>query len=92
MANQHSVFHPLDLEIIDLVYEVAWTQIKARDQTRDPTGDPERQQLLRKQVFAAAVPGSVDFDALLDRVLASIPEAWITYTVPNTSSSSARSS
>jgi hypothetical protein len=79
------VFHPLDLEIIDLVYEVAWTSILARDPYRDPAADPQRRALLRKQVFAAAVPGSVDFDPLLDKVLASLPETWITHVMPSTS-------
>ena len=29
-AERHHVFTPLDLEIIDLVYEAAWAQIIAR--------------------------------------------------------------
>ncbi len=66
-------FDPLDLEIIDLVYEVAWEQVAARDPTRNVTEDPELQALLRKRVFALAGKGGVDFDALLDRVLASLP-------------------
>jgi hypothetical protein len=38
------------------------------------------------QVFeAAAVAGSEDFDTLLDRVLASLPETWITHAIPSTS-------
>jgi hypothetical protein len=28
-------FDPLDMEIIDLVYEVAWEQISAREPVRD---------------------------------------------------------
>ena len=63
-------FDPLDMESIDLVYEVAWEQISARD----PTEDEERQASLRKKVFALAGNGGVDFDTLLDRVLASLPK------------------
>ena len=67
-------FDPLDLEIIDLVYEVAWEQISAREPSRDTTEDEERQATLRKRVFALAGDGGVDFDILLDRVLASLPK------------------
>jgi hypothetical protein len=69
-------FDPLDLEIIDLVYEVAWEQISAREPSRDTTEDEERQATLRKRVFALAGDGGVDFDTLLDRVLASLPKPF----------------
>ena len=67
-------FDPLDLEIIDLVYEVAWEQVSARKPSHDTAEDEERQASLRKRVFALAGNGGVDFDTLLDRVLASLPE------------------
>jgi hypothetical protein len=67
-------FDPLDMEIIDLVYEVAWEQISAREPSRDATEDEERQKMLRKKVFALAGSGGVEFDTLLDRVLASLPK------------------
>ena len=67
-------FDPLDMEIIDLVYEVAWEQISAREPSKDAAEDEERQALLRKRVFALAGLGGVDFDVLLDRVLASLPK------------------
>ena len=67
-------FDPLDLEIIDLVYEVAWEQISTRDPSHDMAEDEERQASLRKQVFDLAGDGGVDFDTLLDRVLASLPK------------------
>jgi hypothetical protein len=63
------VFDPLDLEIIDLVYEVAVTQIAARDPLFDPSKDLERQEALKKLVFVLAKPGSIEFDDLLDKVL-----------------------
>jgi hypothetical protein len=62
-------FDPLDLEIIDRVYEAAWAQLQARDPYRDPTEDPEREEALRKRIFAVAIPGQFDFDTLCDRVL-----------------------
>ena len=76
------VFHPLDLEIIDRVYEAAWAQIVARDPLRNTEKDSERQPALRKRLFALAGPGSVDFDTLCDKVLASMPECWALATVP----------
>ena len=67
-------YDPLDLEIIDLVYEVAWEQVSARKPSQDTTKDQERKASLRKRVFALAGNGGTDFDTLLDRVLASLPE------------------
>ena len=67
-------FDPLDMEIIDLVYEVAWEQISARKPSHDTAEDEKRQASLRKQVFALAGNGGVDFDTLLDRVLANLPQ------------------
>jgi hypothetical protein len=69
------VFNPLDLQIIDLVYEAAWAQFEARDPYRDARKDDELQELLRKKVFAVAIPGEVEFDALLDNVLSALPAA-----------------
>jgi hypothetical protein len=63
------VFDPLDLEIIDLVYEAALVQVTAREPLSDPTKDLERQEALKKLVFVLAKPGSVEFDDLLDTVL-----------------------
>ena len=42
-------FDPLDMEIIDLVYEVAWEQVSARDPSGDTAEDEERQASLRKR-------------------------------------------
>ena len=67
-------FDPLDMEIIDLVYEVAWEQVSAREPSHNSAEDEERQASLRKRIFALAGSGGVDFDTLLDRVLASLPQ------------------
>jgi hypothetical protein len=69
MSSYKRVFDPLDLEIIDLVYEAALVQIAARDPLSDPIKELERQEALKKLVFAVAQPGSVEFDHLLDKVL-----------------------
>jgi hypothetical protein len=54
--------------------EAAWAQVEARDPSRDREKDGERQKALKKLVFALAGSGHVDFDRLLDKVLASVPE------------------
>ena len=69
------VFGPLDLEIIDRVYEAAWAQVEARDPFRDRGNDDEARSALRKRLFALATPGSVNFDPLCDKVLASMARA-----------------
>lgn len=38
------VFDPLDLEIIDRVYDTAWAQVEAREPTRDRNGDGKKQE------------------------------------------------
>ena len=53
-------FDPLDMEIIDLIYEVAWEQVSAREPDRDIAEDEERQASLRKRIFALAGNGGVD--------------------------------
>ena len=71
--KRRGVFDPLDLEIIDRVYETAWAQLEAREPLRDREKDADRERALRKLVFALATPGIVDFDTLSDRVLANMP-------------------
>ena len=70
-------FDPLDLEIIDRVYEVAWAYTQAREPFRDPASDGERQKALRKKIFGVARivgSGRIDFDTLTEVVLATIPD------------------
>jgi hypothetical protein len=74
-------FKPLDLEILDRVYEAAWVALQARDPFRDTDKDGERQESLRKLVFDNTGPGRVDFDTLCDRVLANMSENWTVFTV-----------
>jgi hypothetical protein len=62
-------FDPLDLEIIDRVYEAAWAQIEAREPWRDTERDAEREQGLRKLIFGAANKRPVDFDDLYERTI-----------------------
>ena len=75
MVKRHHVFDPLDLEIIDRVYEAAWAQIEAREPNRDIEHDGDRQEALRKRIFAVAHSGHVDFDTLCESVFADLPKA-----------------
>jgi hypothetical protein len=79
--NHNRAFHPLDLEIMDRVYEAAWAALQAREPFRDPGKDGERQESLRKLVFNNTGTGRIDFDILCDRVLANMPENWTMFTV-----------
>jgi hypothetical protein len=71
-------FDPLDLEIIDQVYEATWAQIEARYFRRDTSRDDERQKALRRWLFALAA-SPVDFDTLYDKVVTSLPK-WAAQT------------
>jgi len=72
---KHScAFDPLDLEIIDRVYEAAWAKLEACEPFRDSDRDLERQEALRKQIMACATAGHVDFDDLYERALATFPD------------------
>jgi hypothetical protein len=74
------VFHPLDLEIIDRVYEAAWAQVEAREPFRDRENDSERQEALRKLVIDQTDTGRVDFDTLFQKVMANMPKSWVFFT------------
>jgi hypothetical protein len=71
------VFDPLDLEIMDRVFEAAWARVEAQEPLRDTVRDAERQEELRKIIFALAGTGHVDFDNLCDRVMANMPKQLI---------------
>jgi hypothetical protein len=77
--NHLRVFDPLDLEIIDRVYETAWARLEALEPFRDREEDGERQKELRKLILAfahttkSASGNHIDFDDLSELVLDSIP-------------------
>ena len=73
------VFYPLDLEIMDRVYEAAWAEVEARDPFRDKDKDGEREETLRKLIMDQTGTGKVDFDTLLGRVVANMPETWVVF-------------
>jgi hypothetical protein len=76
------IFLPLDLQIVDMVYDAAWAHIVNNDPFRDTTHDGERKEALREKVIALA-QGSVDFDTLLNAVLRNISEPRAILVSPN---------
>ena len=80
-CKQPRISLPLDLQMIDRVYDAAWGHVVSNDPFRDTTRDGERKQALREKVFALA-QGSVDFDTLLNAVLRSIAEPWAILVTP----------
>ena len=46
--NLGHIFKPLELEILDRVYEAAWAHIEARDLYRDPQKAGAREDALRR--------------------------------------------
>ena len=73
------IFDPLDLEIIDRVCEAAWAQLEARDPFRDREQDEERREALCKLVMDQTGTDRIEFDTLCEKVLANMPEAWVTF-------------
>jgi hypothetical protein len=77
MDSFENGFDPLDLEIMDRVYEVAWAQVQAREPSRNTASDRAHQEALRRKIFGAALiagPGQIDFDTLTEMVLAPISD------------------
>ena len=75
MSSFKDVFDPLDLEIMDRVYDAAWAHAQAREPSRNAASDGARQKALRRKIFGAARiegPGHLDFDTLAEVVLAPI--------------------
>ncbi len=75
-TSRHA-FDPLDLEIIDRVYETACAYIVAQNLC-DPERSPEEEDTLRQGIFVLAGKGSFDFDSLCDKVLANMAELRVT--------------
>ena len=86
-SSDRSAFDPLDLEIIDRVYEAAWAALLARDPVDTDDQEAARQKNLRQRLIVLAKPGSVDFDTLYEKVLSAYaPPPKTTPLVRNTRS------
>jgi hypothetical protein len=68
------VFDPLDLEIIDRVYEAALAQLEAQRKLHDREVNERVRDGLRKRVMACADAGQFDFDTLYNRVVGQVAE------------------
>jgi hypothetical protein len=77
------VFGPLDLKIIDRVYDAAWAELEEREPFRDRERDEERRDELRKLIMDNTGTGQVEFDALYERVMANMPEQRRFFTRPH---------
>lgn len=68
-----SAFDPLDLEVLEQVYESLWDAVRANDPFRNLRMDEDLQASIRRALFAyAAVKGTADPDALKEAVLSSM--------------------
>ncbi len=72
------MFDPLDLAIIDRVYDAAWAQLEAREPFRDKERDGERQDVLRKLIMDDTGTTTIEFDALYD--MADMPQSLPEFT------------
>ena len=70
MSYRPRTFDPLDLEIIDRVYEAACARFEAGMPPSRPTD--ELRKSLRKRVMTCAASGNFDFDSLYEQVCASL--------------------
>ena len=77
---QPRVFDPLDLEIIDRVFETACARLEALALLSDREPHDEREKKVRKLVFDFAhrskLAGHVDFDELSELVLEQMARLW----------------
>jgi hypothetical protein len=71
MTYRPHTFDPLDLEIIDRVYEAACARFEAQMPPSRPRD--ELRKSLRKRVMNCAASGNFDFDSLYEKVCASLP-------------------
>jgi hypothetical protein len=74
MSSFARVFDPLDLEIIDRVFQAAWARVEAEPSLHDGRTDDELKEMLRKRVMICAATGKLDFDTLYDKVAGSLSE------------------
>jgi hypothetical protein len=74
MMELRQTFDPLDLEIIEQVYEAACAYIEAHNLYTDEDQNHEEEDALRKLIFAVAGTGPIDFDTLCDTVMAALDE------------------
>jgi hypothetical protein len=70
MSYRPRIFDPLDLEIIDRIYEAACARFEAQMPPSRPRD--ELRESLRKRVMTCAASGNIEFDSLYEKVTASL--------------------
>ena len=75
MSVDRSAFDPLDLEIIDRVYEAALAHLLVRFPDLTPEDEAKPHDNLRKRLFALANTGKVEFYTLYNMVVSSYDAA-----------------
>jgi hypothetical protein len=73
MSGFLRVFDPLDLEIMDRVFEAVWARVEAMSSHENHTDD-ELRETVRKLVGTCAANGKVEFDPLYEKVCRSLPD------------------
>lgn len=79
-----SAFDPLDLEIIDRVYEATWVAVVARNYSDSGATDAARQKNLRQRIFALVQSGGVQFDELYELVMSTYDSPKVMPLIRNT--------
>ena len=69
MMESRQKFDPLDLEIIERVYEAACAYIEAKNLYCNANQTAGEEDALRRSIFALADTGTIDFDILCDKVI-----------------------
>ena len=77
-TSKRTGYDTLDLAILDSVYQAAWAQLVVRSPAVNAEDLEKRQKNLRQRLLALAKPGSVDFNTLYERALASFDQTKIT--------------
>jgi len=61
----------------------AWARLEARQPFRDREQDETRREALCKLIMDQTGTDRVEFDTLCEKVLANLPEMWVTFAAPN---------
>jgi len=88
--RDRSAFDPLDLEIIDRIYEATWVAVLARNYSDSGATDAARQKNLRQRIFALVQAGGVQFDELYELVMSTYDSPKVMPLIRNVPVSAAR--
>ncbi len=72
MMELRQKFDPLELEIVEQVYEAASAYLEAQNLYADENKAAEEEDALRHMVFALAGRDAIEFDTLCNKVVAAL--------------------